>query len=64
MIPIIFAMAAMSAPAGYLAGEVFCEMNEIESDVVPIICALFLPVAAIVAAVTMIQANMEARDDE
>jgi hypothetical protein len=64
MIPAIFAVIAMCAPAGYLTGSVFVDMHftDEEGDAddlaafIPWACAAMPPVAGIVAVVCLLRA--------
>lgn len=60
----ILAIAAMSAPAGYLAGSVFLEINERDEQWLPAACALFLPFGAIIAAVVLAQSALKDGEEE
>lgn len=57
MLGSIIAIAAMAAPAGYLAGSVYLEVNESEETWLPYACAFFLPLAAVIATVVLTQAG-------
>lgn len=60
----IIAIAAMAAPAGYLAGSVFIEVNERDEKWLPAACALFLPFGAIIAAVVLAQTALKEGEEE
>ena len=53
----LLAVFAMSAPAGYLAGSVYIDMNESDQDWLPYACALFPPLGALIASIAITQAH-------
>ena len=66
MIGPIIAIAAIAAPASYLAGSVYLEMNKSKGLVewLPYACAAFLPLGAIIAVVVMTQAEATKGDEK
>lgn len=57
MIPAILAIYAMSAPAAYLAGDVFNDVNDNKTSWLPIACALLPPLGAVIAMVCITNAT-------
>lgn len=55
MIGPILAIAAMAAPAGYLAGSVYLEINKSKAEWLPYACAACLPLGAVIAVVVLTQ---------
>lgn len=49
----------MSAPAAYLAGDVWAEKNKQEAGYIPALCALLPPVGAILALIVLTQVSSE-----
>lgn len=64
MLPAIIAIAFMAAPAGYLAGEVYREMNPKSPDWMPMLCAMVLPFAAIISIIVINQAEQKENENE
>ena len=60
----VIAIAAMAAPAGYLAGSVYKEMNSRDEAWLPYACAAFLPFGAIIAAIVITQSETKSGDEE
>lgn len=67
MIPVLFTMWALAAPAGYLVGDVFAHKNSISKelgDVLPFVTAVFTPLAAMLALVLIMQTQLKEEDNE
>ena len=63
MIPMLFAVVACAAPAGWLAGEVFADMHE-DLDpglaaMLPYAAAIFPPFAGVLAFVCIVKGNLK-----
>ena len=60
MIPALFAIWALCAPMGYLAGDLFAErFTGDTSGLLPLLGALFPPVGAVLALLVILSAHTE-----
>lgn len=65
MIPVLFVMWCLSAPAGYVAGDVFLAQMDYrkgENNWLPVVCALFPPLAAFIAILVLATETMKGED--
>ena len=58
IIPVI-ALWALTAPAGYLAGDVYATKNRVGQSILPFLAAAFPPLAMVLAMVVITQTQGE-----